>query len=192
MPTPVGHSLAAAVLQLASGRKLVQTESFSMLAVFMIASLPDIDFLPGYFAGDPRTFHWGPTHSLFAAVVVGVIAAWIARRRGIAFAGAFALASLVYASHLLLDMFMGPGPRPITGLQILWPFSHEWFISGIDFFRQTARYELFTPPIIKKNFLAIVQELAILGPVVLALWLVRVKALAGLASEVARRDHAPQ
>ena len=34
--------------------------------------------------------------------------------------------------------------------------------------------------------------LAILGPVVLALWLVRVKALAGLASEVARRDHAPQ
>jgi hypothetical protein len=75
---------------------------------------------------------------------------------------------------------------------MLWPVSREWFISGLDVFRQTARQELLTPPIIVKNFLAIVQEVAILGPVVLALWLVRVKALAGLAAEVTRRDHAPQ
>jgi membrane-bound metal-dependent hydrolase YbcI (DUF457 family) len=177
MPTPVGHSLAAAALQLASGRKLVQTESFSMLAVFMIASLPDIDFLPGYFVGDPRTFHWGPTHSLFAAVVVGVIAGWIARRRGIAFAGAFALASLVYASHLLLDMFMGPGPRPITGLQILWPFSQQRWMMPVSIFRMAPdTMETIGPlgTLFSRGILPVIgRELLVLLPVVGLTMLVR-------------------
>ena len=43
-----------------------------------------------------------------------------------------------------------------------------------------------------KNAGAILQEVAMLGPIVVALWLVRVKALAGLASEVARGDHAAE
>ena len=41
----------------------------------------------------------------------------------------------------------------------------------------------------RRNVEAIAQEVAILMPIVLALWLVRVKALAGLASELARGDH---
>ena len=45
---------------------------------------------------------------------------------------------------------------------------------------------------IRQNANAIAQEIAILGPTVVALWLVRVKALAGLAPELARRDHPAQ
>ncbi len=39
------------------------------------------------------------------------------------------------------------------------------------------------------NVRAILQELAILGPIVAALWLVRVKTLAGLAAKMSGRDH---
>ena len=42
----------------------------------------------------------------------------------------------------------------------------------------------------KANALALMQEVAILAPPLLLLWLVRVKALARLPSEVPRRDHA--
>jgi membrane-bound metal-dependent hydrolase YbcI (DUF457 family) len=101
------------------------------------------------------------------------------------------MCAAAYTTHLLLD-WLGVDMYPPRGLQMLWPFSREWFISGLDVFRQTARQELLQPPIIEKNFLAIVQEVAILGPAVAALWLIRVKALAGLAPEVARGDHAPQ
>ena len=57
---------------------------------------------------------------------------------------------------------------------------------------QPARLRIFTHGPMMTNVRALVQELAILGPIVAALWLVRVKALAGLASQAAGRDHPPQ
>jgi hypothetical protein len=41
-----------------------------------------------------------------------------------------------------------------------------------------------------QNLITIVREIAILAPVVGALWLVRVKALTRLAAEMPRGDHA--
>ena len=101
------------------------------------------------------------------------------------------MCAAAYASHLLLD-WLGVDLYPPLGLQALWPFDSGWYISGLDWFRQTRREQLFTWPVIEQNLLAIFQEMAILVPVAAALWLVRVKTLAGLASEQARRDHAPQ
>jgi hypothetical protein len=72
----------------------------------------------------------------------------------------------------------------------LWPFSDAWFISDLDVFRQTARRQLTTAWVLQLNLLAIAQETAILLPILVALWLVRVKALAGFPTELARRDHA--
>ena len=96
-----------------------------------------------------------------------------------------------YGSHLLLD-WLGVDLYPPPGLQVLWPFDSSWYISGLDLFRQTRREHLFTWPVIEQNLLAIAQEMAILVPITAALWLVRVKPLAGLASEQARRDHPAQ
>ncbi len=50
------------------------------------------------------------------------------------------------------------------------------------------RFETF----IRQNARAVAQELLILGPVVALLWLVRVKALARLPSELTGGDHAAQ
>ena len=83
-------------------------------------------------------------------------------------------------------------PEPPRGLQLLWPLNHEWYISGLDVFRQTARLRIFTRGPMMTNLRAVVQELAILGPAVTALWLVRVKTLTGLAAEVPGRHHPAQ
>jgi len=99
------------------------------------------------------------------------------------------MCAAAYATHLLLD-WLGVDNYPPRGIQALWPFSDAWFISDLDVFRQTARRQLATAAVIRLNVLAIAQETAILLPIVAALWLVRVKALAGFATEVARSDHA--
>jgi hypothetical protein len=44
----------------------------------------------------------------------------------------------------------------------------------------------------RTNLIAFVWEVAIMLPIVLLLWRVRVKTLARLAPEVPGRDHAPQ
>jgi membrane-bound metal-dependent hydrolase YbcI (DUF457 family) len=135
--------------------------------------------------------HRTVTHSVGAVAIVGLVAAALAANAQRPVARIAVMCAAAYATHLLLD-WLGVDEYPPRGLQLLWPFSREWLISNLDLFRQTARQELLTPPIIMKNLLAIVKEVALLGPIVVALWLVRVKALAGLAPELARRDHAPQ
>ena len=87
---------------------------------------------------------------------------------------------------------LGVDLYPPLGLQALWPFDSGWYISGLDLFPQTRREHLLTWPVLEQNFFAVVQEAAILVPIVVALWLVREKALAGLAPEETRRHHPPE
>jgi membrane-bound metal-dependent hydrolase YbcI (DUF457 family) len=81
-----------------------------------------------------------------------------------------------YASHLLLD-WLAADPTPPSGLQLLWPFSHYWFISGWEWFGATERRGFFTLPVIADNLRTIAREIAILGPVLAALWWARVRSL---------------
>ncbi len=101
------------------------------------------------------------------------------------------MCAAAYGSHLLLD-WLGADFYPPRGLQLMWPLNHEWYISGLDIFRQTARLRVFTRGPMLTNVRAIAQELAILTPVLVALWSVRVKALARLASQLSRGHHPAQ
>jgi membrane-bound metal-dependent hydrolase YbcI (DUF457 family) len=96
-----------------------------------------------------------------------------------------------YGSHLLLD-WLAMDANPPFGLQILWPFSRAWFISGVDLFVQTERRHLFSLATIRTNLGAMAWEAAILVPVLVVLWLVREKALARFSAELTRRDHPAQ
>jgi hypothetical protein len=73
----------------------------------------------------------------------------------------------------------------------LWP-ADRWFISGWDVFPGTERHNIFGAAAIVTNVKSAAVELTLLGPIVVLLWLVRVKALAGFPSELARCDHAPE
>jgi len=198
MPSPIGHALAglaaAWAADLVPGNRVWRTAAARAsffrragdgltLTCVGLGTAADLDHL--------FVAHRTVTHSIGAVALVAVAAAAFSAASQRPVARITGMCAAAYATHLLLD-WLGVDQYPPRGLQILWPFSREWLISNLDLFRQTARQELLTPPVILKNALAIVQEVAILGPVVVALWLVRVKALAGLASEMARRDHAPQ
>ncbi len=182
MPSPVGHLLAGVAVAWTfdprADRRLIATAA-------ALAALPDIDLvlpLP----------HRTVTHSLVAVVAVTSIAAVMTRQvtRRPAWRVA-AIGGIAYATHLLLDWLAADQSVPY-GLQMLWPFSDRFFISGWQLFRLTERREIFTTPMIVRNVIAVAQELAILGPIVLALWLIRVKALAGLPSELTSRHHSAE
>jgi membrane-bound metal-dependent hydrolase YbcI (DUF457 family) len=198
MPSPIGHALAgvaaAWAADLVPGNRAWRTASAPApwynragngltLTCAALAAAPDLDFL----AGAHRTV----THSVTAVVFVGVCAASLAAVASRPVARIALMCAAAYATHLLLD-WLGADAYPPLGIQAFWPVSAEWYISGIDLFRQTARQGLLTSASLLKNSRAIVRELAILGPIVIALWLVRVKALAGLAAEVSGRHHPTQ
>jgi membrane-bound metal-dependent hydrolase YbcI (DUF457 family) len=77
-----------------------------------------------------------------------------------------------HASHLLLD-WLGADPSWPFGIQALWPFSHGWFISGWNLFPVTERRHVFSAVSIAINLKAAAWEIAIIGPIVLALGLWR-------------------
>jgi inner membrane protein len=137
-----------------TGRRL----SGRLIAACALAgALPDIDFLL------PMP-HRGPAHSLAAAAAVGALSAAVVSFRaskdesvrvGLAIA-------LAYASHVLLD-WLGADSSTPRGLMALWPFSSEYYISDANIFRAiTRRY--WQDDFWWMNTLAILQELAILGP----------------------------
>ena len=87
------------------------------IACAALAVLPDFDIVLGLVGeGEASAFHGTFTHSVFAAVVVGLIAWVIAGRAwGIA-------ASVGYASHMLVDLL---DERGKTNVLLGWPFSLE-------------------------------------------------------------------
>ena len=198
MPSPIGHALAGIAVawtaDLLPGDRTWRTapetapwyrragDGLTLLCAGLGAA-PDLDLA--------FVTHRTVTHSIGAVLLVGLVAAALAANARRPIARVALMCAAAYGSHLLLD-WLGTDSYPPLGIQALWPINGEWYISGLDVFRQAAREHILTPPVVMTNVRAIVQELAMLGPLVVALWLVRVKALARLAPQVARRDHPAQ
>ena len=98
-----------------------------MVALSALAVLPDVDFL--FAAVGPSTgpfAHRGATHSLVAAVVVGLIVAVAIRAWGGRRAILWGLvATAVVASHPILDLFSDTD----LGVALLWPLSNARFLA---------------------------------------------------------------
>jgi membrane-bound metal-dependent hydrolase YbcI (DUF457 family) len=174
MPSPVAHSLTALALRLLVPATAQQRVWMPALFLVVLANLPDVDFIPGYLTSDPRAYHWGPTHSVTAALAVALLVGWVAQRSGHRFKLWFLLAGTAYGSHLMLDLLLGPG-APSIGLQILWPFSTDRFMARVSVFRMApasiaegpvaAFFSLEMLPIIAR-------EVLILLPVVIVAWFI--------------------
>jgi membrane-bound metal-dependent hydrolase YbcI (DUF457 family) len=196
MPSSVGHALAgvaaAWTADLVPGNRAWRTappqaswyrragDGLTLVCV-ALAVAPDLDLL--------LRSHRSYTHSIGAVVLSGLVAAIVAARCRRPVARIALMCAAAYATHLVLD-WMSVDLLPPYGLRALWPFSDAWLISGWDLFRQTERHDFFSAASIRTNVLAVMQEIAILAPLVAVLWIVRVKALAGLASEMPRCNHA--
>jgi inner membrane protein len=208
MPSPVGHALAGVAVawasDLAPGRRAWRTTDpkaslFARaggtltLACGALAAAPDLDlFFP--------IRHRAVTHSLGAVIVIFIVAAavtgWVRpglepERPAPPILRIGLMCAAAYGSHLFLDWLSVDTSFPY-GLQALWPFSDGWYISGLDLFPGTERRHLLSLAAFRTNLIAVSHEAAILLPVLGLLWLVRVKALAGLATEPAGGHHASQ
>jgi membrane-bound metal-dependent hydrolase YbcI (DUF457 family) len=198
MPTSIGHAVAGVAAawgaDLVPGNRAWRTAPASAswyrragngltLGCAALGALPDADL----FFHAHRTV----THSVGAVIVVGVCAAAIAARAKRPIARVALMCAAAYATHLLLDYFAVDNVAP-RGIEALWPFTRAWYISGWDVFLGTERRHFFSLATIWINTRAGLRELLILAPITLAIWLVRVKALAGLAPELTRGDHPPQ
>src|SRR4051812_44374017 len=177
MPSPIGHAIAGvaiawtaeAVNSPRAHRESKRGDSnrglTTALACAAVAMVPDLDLLL------PLP-HRTATHSLLTLVAGTILA--IAVTGKVRPSGRFIVLACIAAcaSHLLLDWLAEDSTAP-RGIQLLWPASRDWFISGLDLFRGTARREVFTAASMRTNALAIAQEIAILGPLAAAAWLVR-------------------
>jgi membrane-bound metal-dependent hydrolase YbcI (DUF457 family) len=199
MASPIGHALAGlavawtADLVPGSGtRRTVpahaswydQAGDGLTAACVLLAAAPDLDLFFG-------RFHRTMTHSVLAVVVVAGVAAFAAARLRLPVRRVAFMCAGAWASHLLVDWLAVDQSIP-RGIQLLWPFDGRWFISGWDIFLGSERRDLFSAATMRRNIAAVVQEIAIFAPIVIALWLVRVKTLTRLATELAGSDHPPQ
>ena len=195
MPTSIGHALAGAAAawgaDLVPGRRAWRTAppgvswyrraGNGLTAVCtVLAVLPDADLL--------FHTHRSYSHSIGAVAVVGMCAAAVAALRDRPIGRVAAMCAAAYATHLLLD-WLSVDVVPPRGIQALWPFTSQWYISEWNLFRQTERRGFLSLPTIWMNTQAGLQEVVILVPIAVAIWLVRVKALARPATELPGRDH---
>jgi hypothetical protein len=195
MPSPIGHALAgvtaAWTADLVPGERAWRTAGPTAswfkragggltLICAVLAASPDLDLL----------FHSHRTvsHSVGAAIFIALFAAAMAANSSRPIVRVTLMCAAAYLTHLLLD-WLAADSTPPYGILALWPFSNAWYISNLDIFRQTARRFFFTAPTIRQNALTVAQEVAILGPITWGVWLVRVKALAGLSAKLSRGDH---
>jgi membrane-bound metal-dependent hydrolase YbcI (DUF457 family) len=173
MPTPLGHSLAGLAIQFASTGTRVRRTWPSTLLLIALANIPDIDFLPGYAIGRPAAYHWGPTHSFTAAVLVGGIAGLVLGAKNGRYLVSSILTTSAYASHIMLDLLFGQTRSPSLGLQVFWPFSTERFLLPWHVFRM-APISINASPITTlfsvEMLPVIARELIVMLPVVFLSW----------------------
>jgi hypothetical protein len=151
VPSPIGHLLGGAIVGYAMAPSAI-------VLCAIAGAAPDIDFLWGR--------HSRETHSLFAAVVAGLLVfAW---KRS----GRLALAvTLAWTSHIVFD-WLGSDTTPPLGVMALWPFTSEYYFSNAFFFEAISR-RYWLDNFITHNLWAVGRELLILGPLVTILFLVR-------------------
>jgi inner membrane protein len=179
MPSPIGHLIAGAAI----GKAVTPQQPAVIVACAILATASDLDLML------PQT-HRTWTHSLVAVAFVTILAIAVTGKvkrfgdrpgdrpgdspRDCPRTRSLVVAALVLAftSHLLLD-WLAADPTPPHGIQLFWPFSSDWYISGLNIFRGTARRNLLTARTTWINTTAIAQELAILGPIVWVTWRLR-------------------
>lgn len=175
MPSPIGHAIAGIAVGLACDPEVPQTPRAANASpwpwrfVFLcalVAILPDFDLAL------PKGMHRSFTHSFTAAVFVSSIAVLMTGevtaklRRQI---GLMVLAA--YLTHLLMD-YLGVDDSTPSGMQLLWPFSHGYYLSGWNWFPPTER-DFKNPAIWMINLRAFLTEVGAMTPIAIAGWWIR-------------------
>ena len=172
MPSPLGHALAGlAVGWLAeptpprAGSRIRDTLSPVVLWCAALSVLPDADLLV-------HNWHRTGTHSVTATALVFIVAMGVTGKVTTRSVWRLALVlAAAHGTHLLLD-WLAMDPNPPSGIQLFWPFTGRFYISGLDIFPGTER-RLLMPGALLLNARSAAWEVLLVGPIALAAWLVR-------------------
>lgn len=164
MPTPIGHSLAGLSIYFFSGKKAGSLRDLWGFIPFFIATLAaDLDFIPGLIIGEPNRYHHGITHSIITSLLFALIFSLIFGL-GASLRGRFLIFSSLFFSHILLDYFSLDTGFPY-GIPLFWPLSDKYFYPDMPVFLDIQRESLGNLLFSYHNWLAVLRELLILGPV---------------------------
>jgi membrane-bound metal-dependent hydrolase YbcI (DUF457 family) len=154
-------------------------QNFWVNAVILIvlANLPDIDFLPGFLAGNPNMYHHRETHSIGFAVLAGMgsgVLFWYWHRR---FWPYFALAFAAVSSHLVLDLLTHDFSNP-RGMMLFWPLATEFYDFPWKIFlavhKSDYSADFFVSVFHPNNFRPMLVELAVMLPLAAVVALKRI------------------
>lgn len=161
MPSPVGHALAAlAIGWVAAGTVRPNTLVKRSVLIAALGVAPDLDLLGGR--------HSMETHSFGAALLVGALAAAVRLPVAATPLRIFLTATLAWATHPILDSFGADASAPF-GVMMFWPLSREHVMFEPFFDPISRRWWL--DGFVRNNLIAVLRELAMLGPIALASWL---------------------
>jgi inner membrane protein len=174
MATPLGHALTGYVVYqfLQQGKEHNQND-LAMLSILM-ATVPDLDFVPGVLSNKPSQHHRGASHSLSFALASSLVVAIMFSEKKKTFWTVLGLSFISYVSHLIMDFF-GPRKTPFSGIPLFWPVSKTLFLSPLPLFMgayhagrtASSSLEWFKSPFRKCNLAAIMIELLWIMPLFL-------------------------
>ena len=193
MPSPIGHSLAglaaAWTADLVPGNRAWRVRSAAShtslyvraggtltLACVALGCAADIDLLWGS--------HREYTHGVGAVIIVAIGAAIVAARAKLPMLRVTLMCAAAAATHVLTD-WLGGDAKPPYGIRALWPFDDGWYISPVIVFKGTQRFYETLGEAVRVNAAALAGEAAILLPIVVVLWLVRVRVFHGEGDSIA-------
>jgi len=127
MPSPIGHSIAGIALFWVVIRRRFVDRKILIIAI-LATLLPDVDFIFGFFIGNPNRFHHQFTHSLVFVLLAGLALSLLTKVRTTKEYFAYtSLFSLLGFLHLFLDAACIDTSAPY-GMKLLWPFSEKFYI----------------------------------------------------------------
>ena len=182
MSTPIGHGLAGYAFALIAKKPVERTHLLeSALCVFM-AIAPDLDIIPGLLVDRAIYFHRGLSHSIGLAFIISALIALIWRFFRPNPLRIFFLCFAAYSSHLVMDFFGQDGRAPF-GIQILWPFSSDFFIAPNPIFlgvRHTSSVDASGLELIRglldpANLRSLLIEILVVLPALVAGWIWQLK-----------------
>jgi inner membrane protein len=169
MPSPVGHALAGLTVHVLTAHDRVEATSLERLLLVVGAAVaPDLDLFGRLVDG--QNHHQQEFHSVGFAILAGLVAAFLARARGLRPAATGVAAGLGYVSHIVLD-YLAVDTSPPIGLMALWPLSSAYLHFPRPIFMDIWRTLEWKT--VRHDSLAVLWEIAILTPVLLVAWRAR-------------------
>jgi membrane-bound metal-dependent hydrolase YbcI (DUF457 family) len=175
VPSPLAHALAGLVVhvttappgELASRRRAVVTVGAALA--------PDLDF--AWRLVDGVNHHQAQGHSIGVGIALSLAVTLAAAAGRVPRPWTLGLAALLgWSSHLVLDL-LNVDTNPPIGLMALWPFSRGYYKSPWPLFLDIGRTLNWRT--VRHDTIAIAWEAALLCPVLIAAWRVRVRRRAG-------------